>query len=263
MLYDKSYACCSGPICMIPCRLSSYCPSPLLLLNGFCLTTAYCPTESIETLGCGGSSFEYFCPNQFYCPNSSTKISCQNQTIDYCPSGIINPINCRFTCKDGILNNRHIWFVVVLIVLIVFGSLIISRVLQGIWQRCINSKCCKRPSAVNARLMQSNPEMSRYFREKNQINDCRFRMSISLNEVCLNIPTWDRENDGFSGIIKDGQITAVMGQSGCGKTSLLYALQGRQKPAEGEIFIDGHNLLKTELSNYIGYVPQEIFYIQI
>ena len=71
--------------------------------------------------------------------------------------------------------------------------------------------------------------------------------------------------NGIDLIAKPGQVTAVMGTNGVGKTSLLKAIAGRHPFAEGAISLDGKPL--GHLSAYgaaragIAYVPQgrEIF----
>ncbi|MCK4337039.1 MAG: ATP-binding cassette domain-containing protein [Candidatus Aminicenantes bacterium] len=57
-----------------------------------------------------------------------------------------------------------------------------------------------------------------------------------------------------------GKITAVTGQSGVGKTTLLKCILGFTQPGSGDIFLDGEKLtLKTvwDFRQRIGYVQQE------
>jgi phospholipid/cholesterol/gamma-HCH transport system ATP-binding protein len=42
--------------------------------------------------------------------------------------------------------------------------------------------------------------------------------------------------------IERGKITAIMGGSGCGKTTLLNLIGGRIKPNEGQVIVDGINV---------------------
>lgn len=44
--------------------------------------------------------------------------------------------------------------------------------------------------------------------------------------------------------IPKGKITAIMGPSGTGKTTLLRLIGGQLKPDKGEILVDGHNVPK-------------------
>lgn len=57
----------------------------------------------------------------------------------------------------------------------------------------------------------------------------------------------------FSGVdldIRRGKITAIMGPSGTGKTTMLKLIGGQLRPAKGNVEVDGHNvhaLSRTEL----------------
>ncbi|HVL01464.1 MAG TPA: ATP-binding cassette domain-containing protein [Dongiaceae bacterium] len=42
--------------------------------------------------------------------------------------------------------------------------------------------------------------------------------------------------------IRKGKVTAIMGPSGTGKTTLLRLIGGQLKPDKGDIFVDGHNI---------------------
>lgn len=56
--------------------------------------------------------------------------------------------------------------------------------------------------------------------------------------------------DGVDMDIKSGSITAVMGPSGTGKTTLLKLIGGQLTPEQGEILVDGqnvHQLNRTDL----------------
>jgi ATP-binding cassette subfamily C protein len=68
--------------------------------------------------------------------------------------------------------------------------------------------------------------------------------------------------DGVSLELPVGEITAVVGPSGVGKTTLADLLSGLQQPSSGEIRIDDVLLSDLDLQHWrtqIGYVPQENF----
>jgi len=54
--------------------------------------------------------------------------------------------------------------------------------------------------------------------------------------------------DNISLDIHKGELFALLGGSGCGKTTLLRVLAGFEKPSAGKVFIDGQNV--TELPPY-------------
>ena len=61
--------------------------------------------------------------------------------------------------------------------------------------------------------------------------------------------------------INDKELVAIIGASGCGKTTTLKMINRLIKPTSGEILIDGKNIdsfNKTELRRSIGYVIQQM-----
>ncbi|XP_075068303.1 ATP-binding cassette sub-family B member 5 isoform X2 [Mixophyes fleayi] len=60
--------------------------------------------------------------------------------------------------------------------------------------------------------------------------------------------------------VKSGQTVALVGQSGCGKSTTVQLLQRLYDPQEGEIMVDGHDIRSLNVRHYresIGVVSQE------
>lgn len=64
--------------------------------------------------------------------------------------------------------------------------------------------------------------------------------------------------------IKEGEFVVILGKSGSGKTTLMNILSGLSRATEGEVIVNGHNLINltnSELTNfrrkYVGYIFQE------
>lgn len=59
--------------------------------------------------------------------------------------------------------------------------------------------------------------------------------------------------------IKPGELVAIIGGSGAGKTTLMNAISGYSRPTSGQVLINGEELYDTydSLKNIIGYVPQQ------
>lgn len=77
-----------------------------------------------------------------------------------------------------------------------------------------------------------------------------FAYKESLNDVL----------DGINFEIKPGEVVALVGESGVGKSSLVSLFSGFYFPQKGKIFIDGHdvkNMNLTFLRNSIAVVSQE------
>lgn len=60
---------------------------------------------------------------------------------------------------------------------------------------------------------------------------------------------------------KPGQTIAIMGETGCGKTSLIHLIPRFYEPTEGEILVDGVNINKLKLNQLrknIGLATQDV-----
>lgn len=59
--------------------------------------------------------------------------------------------------------------------------------------------------------------------------------------------------------VEEGEFVTIIGSSGCGKTTTLKMVNGLIEPDDGDIFVDGENIKKknlTELRRNIGYAIQ-------
>ena len=68
------------------------------------------------------------------------------------------------------------------------------------------------------------------------------------------------ENLSFT--IKPGQMVALVGRSGCGKTTLSKLVLGLHLPTDGQILIDGHDITTISLRSLrqqVGVVDQDTF----
>ena len=54
--------------------------------------------------------------------------------------------------------------------------------------------------------------------------------------------------DNLTLSIPRGKVTAIMGGSGCGKTSLLNLIGGRLRPSQGQVLVDGLNVPDLNIS---------------
>ena len=87
-----------------------------------------------------------------------------------------------------------------------------------------------------------------------------FSQKISFEDVGLSLGGTTIIDD-VSLEIKVGEITAIIGRSGVGKTTLTDFIVGLRTPDSGRIAIDGITLDQIDMSVWrknIGYVPQEI-----
>ena len=65
--------------------------------------------------------------------------------------------------------------------------------------------------------------------------------------------SYDNKRNVLSGInmkLEEGKMYAILGQSGCGKTTLLSLLGGLDSPVDGQILYDGQDIKKLGLANH-------------
>lgn len=89
-----------------------------------------------------------------------------------------------------------------------------------------------------------------------------FRDSIEFRDVTFRYPGTQRiVLDGINLKIKKGEVVAVVGKSGVGKTTLVDLIPRFYDPQRGSVLIDGIDLREISLSslrNLIGIVSQDI-----
>ena len=74
---------------------------------------------------------------------------------------------------------------------------------------------------------------------------------IQIKNLCFRYSEQDPyvfKNLSFE--IKPGESVAIVGQSGCGKTTLMKVLLRLLTPSSGDIFVDGIDINKMSLNNY-------------
>lgn len=81
-------------------------------------------------------------------------------------------------------------------------------------------------------------------------------------DINFRFPNSGNGMHNLSFTLSNGEMLAIMGGSGTGKTTLLSLLNGTLKPQEGSITINGHDISEPEAKNLIGYVPQDDLLIE-
>ena len=91
--------------------------------------------------------------------------------------------------------------------------------------------------------------------------------SVSRIEFCgrdinFRFPNSDNGLHNMSFTLHSGELLAIMGGSGTGKSTLLSILNGSLIPQEGSITINGHDISEPETKALIGFVPQDDLLIE-
>jgi len=105
-------------------------------------------------------------------------------------------------------------------------------------------------------ILSEEPEVSGSKQIVNRLNG-----NIELSNVSFkyeeNGPTIV---DNLSCRIRNGEYVAIVGKTGCGKSTLIRLLLGFEKPSKGSIYFDGKDLTKLDLESLrkkIGIVTQD------
>ena len=80
--------------------------------------------------------------------------------------------------------------------------------------------------------------------------------------ITFRFPNSDNGMHNLSFTLQNGELLAIMGGSGTGKTTLLSLLNGSLKPQEGTITINGHDIAEPQAKDLIGFVPQDDLLIE-
>ena len=80
--------------------------------------------------------------------------------------------------------------------------------------------------------------------------------------INFRFPNSDNGMHDLSFTLRNGELLAIMGGSGTGKTTLLSLLNGSLKPQEGSITINGHDISEPKAKDLIGFVPQDDLLIE-
>jgi ABC-type multidrug transport system fused ATPase/permease subunit len=107
--------------------------------------------------------------------------------------------------------------------------------------------------ALDELLQQTNDKTKHHTRSSPDMYD------ITISDICFGYPSENKILDKFNLYISQGEKVLIMGESGCGKTTLAYLLLNLLYPNSGKILIGGSNTLylsNTDLSKVIKYVPQ-------
>ncbi|MEG1749521.1 MAG: ATP-binding cassette domain-containing protein, partial [Tannerellaceae bacterium] len=88
------------------------------------------------------------------------------------------------------------------------------------------------------------------------------RLLLSGRDIDFCFPNSENGLHNFSFNLESGQLVAIMGGSGVGKSTLLSILNGNITPGQGMLCLNGHPLNSKEGKRLIGFVPQDDLLIE-
>nr|CAD1918043.1 ABCB transporter [Chrysochus auratus] len=109
-------------------------------------------------------------------------------------------------------------------------------------------------------ILESEPNIHKHKDDGKKIN--KFQSSIVFEKVSFSYPSRPDVEvlKGFNLKIECGKIVALVGSSGCGKSTCIQLLQRFYDPLLGNIFVDGINIKQLNISQWrekLGVVSQE------
>jgi len=128
-------------------------------------------------------------------------------------------------------------------------------VLAGTYQVWIQSSVLKNSTG---KPVYYSSIISTYQQEENVKQEVEF----CGRDINFRFPNSDNGMHDLSFTLKSGELLAIMGGSGTGKTTLLSLLNGSMRPQEGSITINGHDISEPAAKNLIGFVPQDDLLIE-
>ena len=130
-------------------------------------------------------------------------------------------------------------------------------VLAGTYQVWIQSSVLKNS---NGRPVYYSSIISAYNKESGE--NSQETVEFCGRDINFRFPNSDNGMHDLSFTLRSGELLAIMGGSGTGKTTLLSLLNGSLKPQEGTITINGHDITEPAAKDLIGFVPQDDLLIE-
>ena len=132
-------------------------------------------------------------------------------------------------------------------------------VLSGAYQVWIQSSVLK---GASGKPIYYSTVLAAYKSSKGQDIDKTEDVEFCGRDINFRFPNSDNGMHDLSFTLTNGELLAIMGGSGTGKTTLLSLLNGTLRPQSGSITINGHDISEPETKALIGYVPQDDLLIE-
>ena len=132
-------------------------------------------------------------------------------------------------------------------------------VLSGAYQVWLQSSVLKgkngHPVYYSTILAEYNKKTGKGEEDSQQVEFCG-------RNINFRFPNSDNGMHNLNFTLHSGELLAIMGGSGTGKTTLLSILNGSLIPQEGQITINGHDISEQKAKDLIGFVPQDDLLIE-
>ena len=128
-------------------------------------------------------------------------------------------------------------------------------ILPGAYQVWLQSSVLK---GMNSNPVYYSSIIACYQKE----HDTTQAVTFCGRDINFRFPNSDNGMHDLSFTLCNGELLAIMGGSGTGKTTLLSLLNGTLTPQQGTITINGHSITEPAAKALIGFVPQDDLLIE-
>lgn len=132
-------------------------------------------------------------------------------------------------------------------------------VLSGSFQVWLQSSVLK---GKNGAPVYFSNIIAAYKKARGEDNEKQETVEFCGRDINFRFPNSDNGMHDLSFTLHQGELLAIMGGSGTGKTTLLSLLNGSLTPQEGSITINGHSITEPKAKALIGFVPQDDLLIE-
>ncbi len=132
-------------------------------------------------------------------------------------------------------------------------------VLPGAFQVLLQSSVLK---TKNGKPFYYSSIMDVYDQLNGKSKDDVGKVEFCGRDINYRFPNSENGMHNLSFTLHSGELLAIMGGSGTGKTTLLSLLNGTLKPQQGTITINGHDISEPAAKDLIGFVPQDDLLIE-
>ena len=132
-------------------------------------------------------------------------------------------------------------------------------VLSGTYQVWLQSSVLK---GKNGKPLYYSTIVDAHHKKDGSEHRVRRQVEFCGRDINFRFPNSDNGMHDLSFSLHQGELLAVMGGSGTGKSTLLSLLNGSLHPQGGTITINGHSIEEPEAKNLIGFVPQDDLLIE-
>ncbi len=132
-------------------------------------------------------------------------------------------------------------------------------VLSGAYQVWLQSSVLK---GKNGHPVYYSTILSEYNKKSGKSEEKSKKVMFCGRDINFRFPNSDNGMHNLNFTLQSGELLAIMGGSGTGKTTLLSILNGSLVPQEGQITINGHDISEPKAKDLIGFVPQDDLLIE-